>query len=55
LFSTQGRRSLIGTYGFQPTGDTTLGSYGVYKVAPGGYPVYVRTITPATVTGPSSS
>ncbi len=55
LFSTQGRRSLIGTYGFQATGDTTLSSYGLYKVAPGGYPVYVRTITPPTVIGPSSS
>ncbi len=46
LFSTVGRRSVIGTYGFRATGDTTLDSYGLYTAGPGGYPLLVRTITP---------
>jgi branched-chain amino acid transport system substrate-binding protein len=55
LFSTNARHSPIGTYGFQASGDTTLDSYGLYKAGPGGYPVYVRTITPPTAIGPSST
>ncbi len=55
LFSTAARHSLIGTYAFQASGDTTLDSYGLYKAGPGGYPLYVRTITPPTAIGPTST
>ena len=46
LFSTTARRSVLGTYGFDSDGDTTMRSFGLYKVGPGGDPVFVRTITP---------
>jgi hypothetical protein len=49
LFSITRRRSVLGTYGFDKNGDTTLRSYGLYKVGPGGDPVFVRTITPPRV------
>ncbi len=49
LFSISRRRSVLGTYGFDKNGDTTLRSYGLYKVGPGGDPVFVRTITPPRV------
>jgi branched-chain amino acid transport system substrate-binding protein len=32
LFATKDRHSVIGTYGFDRNGDTTLRSYGLYKV-----------------------
>ncbi len=54
LFSTQGRQSVIGSYGFQLSGETTLDSYGLYKDGPGGYPLYQRTITPLSTIGPTS-
>jgi hypothetical protein len=47
LFSTTDRRSVLGTYGFDRDGDTTLRSYGLYRVGRSGNPVFVRTITPA--------
>lgn len=47
LFATTHRRSMLGTYGFDRNGDTTLRSVGLYKVGPDGDPAYVRTITPA--------
>ncbi len=46
LFSTTDRHSVLGTYGFDRNGDTTLRSYGLYRVGTSGDPVFVRTITP---------
>jgi branched-chain amino acid transport system substrate-binding protein len=51
LFAVKDRHSVIGTYGFDANGDTTLRSYGLYRVASGGPdagdPVFLRTLTPA--------
>ena len=49
LFSTTDRHSVLGTYGFEHSGDTTLRTYGLYKVGSNGDPVFVRTITPPHV------
>ena len=49
LFSTANRHSVLGTYSFNKDGDTTLKSFGLYKVGASGNPVFVRTITPARV------
>jgi branched-chain amino acid transport system substrate-binding protein len=49
LFATTSRSSVLGTYGFDKNGDTTLKSYGLYKVGPDGNPVYFKTITPTQV------
>lgn len=46
LFATTDRHSVLGTYGFDRSGDTTLRSFGLYKVGPSGNPTFVRTITP---------
>jgi branched-chain amino acid transport system substrate-binding protein len=46
LFSTTSRSSVLGTYGFNKNGDTTLKSYGLYKVGSDGEPVFFKTITP---------
>ena len=46
LFATKARNSVLGTYGFNANGDTTLTSYGLYKVGPDGDPVFYKTITP---------
>ncbi len=46
LFATTQRNSVLGTYGFDKNGDTTLKSYGLYKVGPNGEPVFFKTITP---------
>ncbi|MFL5863135.1 MAG: branched-chain amino acid ABC transporter substrate-binding protein [Solirubrobacteraceae bacterium] len=46
LFSTTSRNSVLGTYGFDKNGDTTLKSYGLYKVGSSGDPVFYKTITP---------
>jgi branched-chain amino acid transport system substrate-binding protein len=46
LFSTTDHHSVLGTYGFDKYGDTTLRSYGLYRVGPNGNPVFVKTITP---------
>ncbi len=47
LFATTARHSVLGTYGFDKNGDTTLKAYGVWKVGPDGNPdVFVRGITP---------
>jgi branched-chain amino acid transport system substrate-binding protein len=46
LFATTNRSSVLGTYGFDKNGDTTLKSYGLYKVASNGDPVFMKTITP---------
>jgi branched-chain amino acid transport system substrate-binding protein len=49
LFATVGRRSVLGTYGFNRQGDTTLRSIGLYKVGPNGNPIFAKTITPTHV------
>jgi len=46
LFAIKARHSVLGTYGFDANGDTTLKSYGLYKVAANGDPVFYKTITP---------
>lgn len=46
LFATKARHSVLGTYGFDANGDTTLKSYGLYKVGPDGNPLFERTVTP---------
>ena len=46
LFATTARQSVLGTYGFNSNGDTTLKSYGLYKVASNGEPVFYKTVTP---------
>ncbi len=46
LFATTARNSVLGTYGFDKNGDTTLKSYGLYKVGSNGEPVFYKTITP---------
>jgi len=47
LFGTKSRQSVLGTYGFDSNGDTTLKSYGLYKVGKDGNPLYERTVTPS--------
>jgi branched-chain amino acid transport system substrate-binding protein len=49
LFAIKARHSVLGTYGFDANGDTTLKSYGLYKVASNGDPVFDKTITPTKV------
>ncbi|MBV9047854.1 MAG: branched-chain amino acid ABC transporter substrate-binding protein [Solirubrobacterales bacterium] len=45
LFDTTNYQGAIGTYGFDANGDTTLKSYGLYKVGPDGNPLFDKTIT----------
>jgi branched-chain amino acid transport system substrate-binding protein len=45
LFATKNYQGAIGTYGFDKNGDTTLKSYGLYKVGPDGNPEFDKTIT----------
>jgi len=46
LFATKNRNSVLGTYSFNSDGDTTLKSYGLYKVGSNGDPVFDKTLTP---------
>jgi branched-chain amino acid transport system substrate-binding protein len=46
LFATTARHSVLGTYGFDKNGDTTLKAYGLYKVGSNGEPVFFKSITP---------
>jgi branched-chain amino acid transport system substrate-binding protein len=46
LFATRNTESVLGTFGFNRDGDTTLKSYGLYKVGTNGAPVYFETLTP---------
>jgi branched-chain amino acid transport system substrate-binding protein len=46
LFATKATPSVLGTFGFNANGDTTLKSYGVYKVGSNGDPVFFQTVTP---------
>jgi branched-chain amino acid transport system substrate-binding protein len=49
LFAIRNRNSVLGTYGFGASGDTTLRTYGLYKVGPNGDPVFDKTLSPARV------
>jgi branched-chain amino acid transport system substrate-binding protein len=49
LFAIKSRNSVLGTYGFDKDGDTTLKAYGLYKVGPTGDPVFDKTLTPTKV------
>jgi branched-chain amino acid transport system substrate-binding protein len=44
LFATKARHSVLGTYGFNANGDTTLTAYGLYKVGADGDPTFQATI-----------
>jgi branched-chain amino acid transport system substrate-binding protein len=44
LFATKARSSVLGTYGFDANGDTTLKKYGLYKVGPDGNTLFERAI-----------
>jgi len=46
LFATKDRNSVLGKYGFDENGDTTLTSYGLYKVDASGNPEFVKTLRP---------
>ena len=50
LFAITARQSVLGTYGFNANGDTTLKSFGLYKVGSNGELVYYQTVTPTKVT-----
>ncbi len=49
LFNIKARNSVLGTYGFDKNGDTTLKAYGLYKVGSDGNPVFFKTLTPTKV------
>jgi branched-chain amino acid transport system substrate-binding protein len=49
LFAIKNRKSVLGTYGFDKNGDTTLKSYGLYKVGSDGDPVFFKTLTPTKI------
>ena len=51
LFADKSVQSVLGTYGFNANGDTTLKSYGLYKVASSGEPVFFQTVTPTKTVG----
>ena len=46
LFATKSTESVLGAFGFNKDGDTTLKSYGLYKVGTDGVPVYFHALTP---------
>src|SRR5580692_10658411 len=46
LFAIKDRKSVIGTYGFDANGDTTLKSYGLYAADKTGNLVFKETLTP---------
>jgi branched-chain amino acid transport system substrate-binding protein len=50
LFAIKARQSVLGTYGFNANGDTTLKSFGLYKVGSNGELVFFQTVTPTKVT-----
>ncbi|MGI8629553.1 MAG: branched-chain amino acid ABC transporter substrate-binding protein [Solirubrobacteraceae bacterium] len=47
LFATKTTNSVLGTFGFDANGDTTLKTYGLYKVGPDGNPLFEKTVTPS--------
>jgi len=44
LFATKNRASVLGSYGFDANGDTTLTAYGLYKVGTDGNPLFEKTV-----------
>jgi branched-chain amino acid transport system substrate-binding protein len=46
LFAIKARKSVLGTYGFDANGDTTLKAYGLYKVGSDHNPEFVKALTP---------
>ncbi len=44
LFAIKSRNSVLGTYGFDANGDTTLTKYGLYGVGPDGNPKFLRAV-----------
>ena len=50
LFGLKSYSSVLGTFGFNASGDTTLKSFGLYKVGSNGELVYYQTVTPTKVT-----
>jgi branched-chain amino acid transport system substrate-binding protein len=48
LFAIKARKSVLGTYGFDQNGDTTLKAYGLYNVK-NGDPSFEKTLTPTKV------
>jgi len=55
LFAIKDRNSVMGTYGFDKDGDTTLKSFGLYKPDKTGVPVYAATLTPTKTVGTSAA
>ncbi|MEA2298867.1 MAG: branched-chain amino acid transport system substrate-binding protein [Solirubrobacteraceae bacterium] len=47
LFATKNRASVLGTYGFDANGDTTLKAYGLYRPASDGNLIFERTVLPS--------
>ena len=45
LFATKSRNSVLGAYGFNSNGDTTLKSYGLYNIKAGD-PAFLKVLTP---------
>jgi branched-chain amino acid transport system substrate-binding protein len=44
LFALKNRSSVLGNYGFDANGDTTLTKYGLYKVGPDGNPKFSKAV-----------
>jgi branched-chain amino acid transport system substrate-binding protein len=44
LFATTARNSVLGTYGFDKNGDTTLKTYGLYIAGPDGNPKFLKAV-----------
>jgi len=55
LFAIKDRSSVLGTYGFDKNGDTTLKSFGLYKPDKSGVPVYAATLTPTKTVGTATA
>ena len=49
LFATKDRKSVLGTYGFDKNGDTTLTTYGLYKVGATASSSFDKTSRPTDV------
>jgi branched-chain amino acid transport system substrate-binding protein len=46
LFATKDYKSVLGTFSINSDGDTTIKSYGLYKVGSSGDPVFDKTLAP---------
>jgi branched-chain amino acid transport system substrate-binding protein len=51
LFAMKSTHSVLGKFGFNSDGDTTLKSYGLYKVGADGVPAFLKTLTPTKTVG----